>query len=717
MIQLKISQKIPLMITISTLLTGILVGSISYLQSQDIIVSDVESKMEALLRSSGHGLGSYLASIQQDLDTLSTNQIAVDAVQEFSAAWDALGSNQETTLQKLYINDNPHPTGQKDNLDAAADDSLYSQLHKQYHIWFRKFLRAKGYYDVFLTDTRGNLVYTVFKELDYATNMNSGKWRDTDLANAYRAAIANPNSMHFFDFRPYGPSHGAPASFIAQAIKDNNGAVVGVLTFQMPIDRLNNTMAVYDGMGASGETYIVGSDYLMRSDSRFSEESTILKTKVDSESVSAALQGKAGIEITSNYNGIEVFSAYEPFEFLGAKWALIAEQEVSEVLEPAEVMRNQILLLTLFAVAIVTGLGMLWAHRITSPLKTLIGLMTKLEAGDTSFSVPHEARQDEIGDMAKALNSFKETAIRNEELNIERENTDQADRQRRREERQKLMNELASEFESTVSDAINKVFDTASGLSQASSAMGEATSNASQKSLQVASTSGETSSNVQTVAGAAEEMTASIREIAKQVTKSKQVIDEAVQRAESADNSAQVLSKAVVSIGEVTDLINDITDKINMLALNATIESARAGEAGKGFAVVANEVKDLANQTSIATKDIAKEIANIQSISTEVIDVMRAIREAISNVNEYSSSIATAVEEQSAATNEISMNMLSAADGVQNISSNIEDVTKAAELADTAANEVLEASKMLTEQARFLDDNSRSFIDGIRKAS
>ena len=403
----------------------------------------------------------------------------------------------------------------------------------------------------------------------------------------------------------------------------------------------------------------------------------------------------------------------------------MVEDRISEdIMQLAETKSQSADQSKLFALLSLGGLTILVILLSVYIVKSLNGsiqhltvVMQTLAEGNTDIDVPYQQQQNEIGDIAKTVEIFKQSILQERKLKQEQDQMQQTEQLRRQEERQRLMNELASEFESTVSGAINKVFDTANGLSQASSAMGEATSNASQKSLQVASTSGETSSNVQTVAGAAEEMTASIREIAKQVTKSKQVIDEAVQRAESADQSAQVLSKAVISIGEVTDLINDITDKINMLALNATIESARAGEAGKGFAVVANEVKDLANQTSIATKDIAKEIANIQSISTEVIDVMRAIREAISNVNEYSSSIATAVEEQSAATNEISMNMLSAADGVQNISNNIEDVTQAAELADSAANEVLEASQMLTEQAELLDNQSRGFIDNIRKAS
>ncbi len=717
MFKLKVSQTVPLMIMLSALLTGVSVGFISYYQATQTLVHDVELKMTSLIEARKHELKAYLGSIQEDLNIMSSNVGVTYAMTDFSTAWNQIGDNPVQKLQKLYIQDNPHPTGQKENLDAAGDGSRYSAVHKKHHPWFRHFLRSRDYYDIFLTNKNGDLVYSVFKELDYATNMNTGQWRDSDLANAFRAAINNPNEMHFFDFRPYGPSNNAPASFMSKAIKNAAGEVLGVLTFQMPIERLNENMAPLKGMGETAESFVVGEDKLMRTNSRFSEESTILKTSVSNSAVEKAFAGETGMTTTENYLGVPVFSAYTPFEFMGTKWAILTEETAEEVMAPLSVIRNFTILFTLISITIVTGLGIFGGNRITKPLNQLIRLMGKLETGDTGFEVPHAQRGDEIGDMARALKSFKQTAIQNNQMAKEREEQERAEQERLNQERQRIMNELADSFESTVSDAIKKVFETSSSLNKSSDKMGSATMNANQKSLQVASTSGETSSNVQTVAGATEEMTASIREIAKQVSKSKQVIDDAVQRAEAADSSAQVLSNAVDSIGEVTELINDITDKINMLALNATIESARAGEAGKGFAVVANEVKDLANQTSLATKDISKEITNIQHISTEVVNVMQAIREAISNINEYASSIATAVEEQSAVTNEISMNMLSAADGVQLISANIEDVTKASEAADTAANEVLNASQMLNEQAQFLDEESRNFIQGIRNAS
>jgi methyl-accepting chemotaxis protein len=130
-----------------------------------------------------------------------------------------MGEGQTATLQRLYIDDNPNPTGSKENLDFAPDGSVYSTIHAQFHPWFRQFLRERGYYDIFLFDTDGNLVYTVFEELDYATNLNTGQWRDSDLGNAFRAAVQTGagSDLHFFDFQSYAPSHGAPAAFVSTA--------------------------------------------------------------------------------------------------------------------------------------------------------------------------------------------------------------------------------------------------------------------------------------------------------------------------------------------------------------------------------------------------------------------------------------------------------------------------------------------------------------------
>ena len=335
--RLKISVKLPLII-ISLLLTGsIIQGGFAALSEKESLLHAEDTKLEALSISRREALTNYLESIEQDLSALAENDYVRRALFDFTTGWNELGGNQTGTLQKLYITDNPHPTGSKEELDHAPDGSIYSMVHAKYHPWFRHFLRLRDYYDIFLFDPDGNLVYTVFKELDYATNMNTGRWKDTDLANAFRTAKdAGAGKQVFFDFKPYAPSHGAPASFIAQPVMDDHGRLAGVLVFQMPIARIDHVMQVQAGMGESGETYLVGSDYLMRSDSRFSKESTILKTRVDGETVRAALRGETGVKIVPDYLGVPVISAYTPIEFKGTTWAVMAEIDLAEAMIPVK---------------------------------------------------------------------------------------------------------------------------------------------------------------------------------------------------------------------------------------------------------------------------------------------------------------------------------------------------------------------------------------------
>ena len=239
-------------------------------------------------------------------------------------------------MQHLYIEENPHPTGQKENLVAASDGSAYSRIHAYYHPWFREFLRERGYYDVFLFDVDGNLVYSVFKELDYATNLLEGRWSRTDLGNAFRAARDNPTAGHqsFFDFLPYEPSHGAPASFISSPVLDERGRFVGALVFQMPIDRLNTLMQASSGLGETGEVFIVGRDHLRRSDSRFTTESLILEQKVENPAIEQALAGEVGIYEGIGISGEAAVKAYRPLDFAGVRWALAAEISAAELGAP-----------------------------------------------------------------------------------------------------------------------------------------------------------------------------------------------------------------------------------------------------------------------------------------------------------------------------------------------------------------------------------------------
>lgn len=344
------------------------------------------------------------------------------------------------------------------------------------------------------------------------------------------------------------------------------------------------------------------------------------------------------------------------------------------------------------------------------PIRSMATAMRELAIGNTDITLPPISKT-EIGEMAESMQVFVENKKKADSF-AENEQKELAIKQKRAEK----MDAAVRNFEKNAAHAVEAVFGAASELETTSVDMAKTVADADVKASSVADIANDTSSNVQTVATAAEELSASIKEIASQVAKSSAGAGEAMQEVIKGEQFAETLSSAATEIGNVSDFIGNIASQINLLALNATIESARAGDAGKGFAVVASEVKNLATQTSKATDDIARQIANVQGIAKEMVNIISSIKHVVNNVNEYSSTIAAAVEEQSAVTNDISRNMEVASGGVCSITSNIGEVKSATNKADNATKDVLHSSKLLSQQAENLNREIRSFLESIKTA-
>ena len=410
---LKIRTKYPLVIVALALLAAFATGFVAYTHSDREMRAAAELKLLALLESRKAALDSYFTSIREDLRFQSESRLVIDAIGAFSWNWKALGEGQTETLQRLYITDNPFPTGEREFMDSADDESAYSAAHQQYHPAFRKFRRERGYTDIFLFDPDGNLIYTVVKGRDYATNLVTGEWKTTDLGKAFRAARDNPKPgfQAFFDFRFYQPSFEVPASFISTPVFNAVGTFIGVLAFEMPIGRLNKVMQVTAGMGETGETFVVGRDLLMRSESRFSFESTILKTRVDTVTARKALNGETGVEVTPDYRGVPVLSAYAPQDFLGTRWAIMAEVDEAEVLAPVYKMRDFMLIVGAIITVVIAAIGYFLATALSRPIVVMTDAMARLARRELEIEIPSLNRGDEIGEMASALKVFQENAV------------------------------------------------------------------------------------------------------------------------------------------------------------------------------------------------------------------------------------------------------------------------------------------------------------------
>jgi len=343
-------------------------------------------------------------------------------------------------LQHHYIAESQYPRGQKNALNQANDGSQYSKVHDEFHGTLNRYLEKFGYYDIFLVDhNTGDIVYSVFKEADFATNLRNGPYRRSNIASAYEEAnaLAPTDAPTFVEFDYYAPSYGAPAAFIAKPIFDN-GERIGVLIFQMPITRINQIMTgnqhwVKDGLGETGETYLVGPDFTMRSVSRFLVEdregyfaalekldypsktisqldefdTSILLQRVQTKASFGALSGKSSTGIIEDYRGISVLSSYGPIQFGDHQWALISEIDEAEAFAPIDALARTLIISSLLIGTLVVGLAAYFSGQFTRPIISLANAARKVGEGASNIALEVKSN-DEIGSLTDSFNEMVE---------------------------------------------------------------------------------------------------------------------------------------------------------------------------------------------------------------------------------------------------------------------------------------------------------------------
>lgn len=613
-------------------------------------------------------------------------------------------SDDGVALQWAYIYDNKNPLGSKHNLDTHKDQSTYSEKHAEYHPVIRDYLDRFGYYDIFLIDPEtGRVVYSVFKELDFATSLNDGPYADTNFAEAFKQAKKLlPGEACLVEFANYKPSYEAPASFIAAPIYAGE-ELVGVAAFQMPVDRINSLMTTRGGMGETGETYLVGPDRLVRSNTFHDQENRNIVASfrnpenggIEGEAVELALNGESGVVKTTNYLGTPVVCSYGPVEMLGLKWAMLAEVSQDEAYGAIDAMNETAntaswsLLAWNIGIGIVStlaviGVALYIGQMLSKPLHRMVEMLKDIAEGEGDLTKRLDSsKNDEFGELAKWFNTFSDKLIH-------------------------VIRQIAqsSSSLSTSSMTLTQIAtDLTSGAENATSQSSTVAAAAEEMSVNmtnVANSTQEVSSNVRNVAASVEQMNASITDVARNAERSAQVAAEAANLVEVSNRKIGDLGGAADEIGKVIEVIQDIAEQTNLLALNATIEAARAGEAGKGFAVVATEVKELAKQTAAATDDIRTRIEGIQLSTGDAVQAIRDISDVINNVNEVSRSIASAVEEQSITTRDIAENLTTTA--------------RAAETVATGVNESATASQEITRNITVVDEVLQRTADGARRS-
>lgn len=375
------------------------------------------------------GAGKSLGQIRSELRTYYTNEFAPEyRAQNDGNSPDVAGffaglDDEAVTLQYAYIRANSFPLGSKHMLDRAPAQNAYNRLHARVHPVVRSYLEKFGYYDIFIADPEtGDIVYSVFKELDYGTSLIDGPYAGTNFGEAFRRAnqAGNKDAIVLVDFEQYPPSYEAPASFIASPIFDG-GNKVGIALFQMPLDLITEVMSDRSGLGETGETYLVGADYLMRSDTyRDTENRTVSASfrrpetgTVRTAQAVAAVGGKTGVGEHENYLGQPVLSAYSPVDVGGITWALLAEIETSEAFaaldqmeanasDASSAMLTSIGLTGLVAAGLILVVALLVATMIAKPVTAMATAAAQIAKGNIDQKIDYDGK-DEIGDLGVAF--------------------------------------------------------------------------------------------------------------------------------------------------------------------------------------------------------------------------------------------------------------------------------------------------------------------------
>ena len=611
-------------------------------------------------------------------------EITPDAPDDAASLW---FPKDEVTqcLQSLYIASNPYPANEKYKLDSADDSSLYSKYHKKYHPIFRNFAQKFDFFDVFLIEPiNGLVVYSMSKELDFASNVITGPHRNTNLARAYQLARTSedPNAAVLVDFERYAPSYNAPCAFIASPIY-NAGQFLGVLAFQISINKINEIMTDQGhwtdiGLGRTGQSFLVASDYSMRNDSRFLIENreafiadlrklkeakdtidniqktntTILFLTIKTDGTKAAIAGEEDTAIYNDFRGVPVIAAYSPLDIPGLKWSILAEMDRNEANGVSRRFAIGLTINILIVLLLIFLVGMPIILAIARSICTLAAKMEELAEGDADLTkrLPVK-RNDETGKLSRTFNQMMDglaeliLQVQKSGIQVTTSTTQIAASARQLEA---TVNEQAS--------STNEVVATAKEISATSQELANTMSEISETTSGAASLADEGRNGLQG-------MDATMRQLAESTN--------------SISSKLTTINEKANNISAIVTTITKVADQTNLLSLNAAIEAEKAGEYGQGFSVVAREIRRLADQTAVSTLDIDQMVNEMQSAVSSGVMEMDKFKTEVGEGVRKAQQIASQLEQIIQQVQTITPQFLAVEEGMHSQSQGAHQITKA----------------------------------------
>ena len=653
---MKIQTKILIVLLLVGIIPAISIGYYCYSVARDNATTEAQLKLQVITSQKKIQLNSLVKGLKNQAEIMAESQDTLMAYKVFKKYHDEMDTKDNGPL----------------NVKTKKYDTVWGESK---HL-LGKYMDKFKYYDVFIICAKhGHVLYTDSKEADLGANLNKGKYNDTGLAQVWRD-VTTEGGTHITDISPYSPSGNVPASFVGTGIKDKQGNVVAVVAIQIPFEMVQNITGERSGLGKSGETYAVGTDYLARSDSFLNPEKYSVvnsfkgNNQLKSSTVDLALKGKSGVQEIKDYNGNMVLSSFTFLDLADdLRWALITEIDSSEAYAAVDKIKSSLTVGIIITVIIVTVLGLLIGINLARPIGKVVEQL-KLLINDII-----EGKLDSRGDRSTTALDFKEVIDQINKLidsfvTPMREVMGVMDSLARKNLTKRVEGSYQGEF-ANFKENVNTASD---NLQEALSNVNATVSQVEAGGGQVAAASQDLSQGATEQAASLEEITSTMNQIGSQVKTNAENANKAQAMSSTAKSTAingngqmkemvvamDKINESGVSISKIIKVIDEIAFQTNLLALNAAVEAARAGKHGKGFAVVAEEVKNLAERSATAAKETTEMIEesnqNVETGSKIVSSTASALDEIVSSsteVTELVNEIAIASNEQSRGVSEI----------------------------------------------------------------